>query len=59
VVLLCAVGLSLLSDLPPLEYFTSPLLFKHIAASLCFLNFLQPGLPGVFRGGGGINVITR
>jgi peptidoglycan/LPS O-acetylase OafA/YrhL len=55
VVLLCAFGLALLSDLQPREYFTSPALFKHIAASLCFLNFLQPALPGVFMGGGGAN----
>jgi peptidoglycan/LPS O-acetylase OafA/YrhL len=60
VVLLCAFGLSAFSNLPPGEYFTSPLLFKHIAASLCFLNFVQPSLPGVFMsGGGGANVFPR
>jgi peptidoglycan/LPS O-acetylase OafA/YrhL len=57
VVLLCAAGLSVFSSLPPEEYFTSPLLFRHIAASLVFMNFLQPSLPGVFMseitGGGG------
>ncbi|MDR0662962.1 MAG: acyltransferase [Spirochaetaceae bacterium] len=53
VVLLCAFGLSAFSSLPPGEYFTSPMLWKHIVASLCFLNFLQPALPGVFMQGGG------
>jgi peptidoglycan/LPS O-acetylase OafA/YrhL len=58
VVLLCASGLSLISSLPMEEYFTSPVLFKHIVTSLCFMNFLQPTLPGVFgadSGGGGVN----
>jgi peptidoglycan/LPS O-acetylase OafA/YrhL len=63
VVLLSSFGLSVFSSLPPEEYFTSPLLFKHIAASLSFLNFLQPALPGVFMqtagGGGGTNGFLR
>jgi peptidoglycan/LPS O-acetylase OafA/YrhL len=63
VVMLCAAGLSLISSLPAGEYFTSPALFKHIAASLLFLNFPQPGLPGVFgadgTGGGGVKVYPK
>jgi peptidoglycan/LPS O-acetylase OafA/YrhL len=51
VVLLCAAGLSLLSDLSPEEYFTSPQLYQYIAANLSFMNFLQPALPGVFMSG--------
>jgi peptidoglycan/LPS O-acetylase OafA/YrhL len=57
VILLCAAGLSLFSKLPAREYFTSPAMYKYIIANICFLNFAQPGLPGVFgadaAGGGG------
>jgi peptidoglycan/LPS O-acetylase OafA/YrhL len=48
ITLLPAVGFSLVSTLPAREYFTSPLLYKHIAASLSFMNFMYPELPGVF-----------
>lgn len=48
VILLCAAGLSLFSTLPAQEYFTSPALYKYIVANLSFLNFVHPGLPGVF-----------
>jgi peptidoglycan/LPS O-acetylase OafA/YrhL len=56
VVLLCAAGMVLLSDLPAREYFTSPALYRYAGANLCFMNFMQPSLPGVFgadSGGGG------
>lgn len=45
----CAVGLVLLSTYAPMDYFTHPMWWKYIAANLCFLNFLQPCLPGVFE----------
>lgn len=48
VVLLCAVGLSFISQLSVGQYFSSPDFFKYTGANLTFLNFLQPTLPGVF-----------
>ncbi|MDR2659557.1 MAG: acyltransferase [Spirochaetaceae bacterium] len=58
VIMLCAVSLALISNLPAREYFTSPGLYKYIIANLLFLNFLHPGLPGVFganASGSGVN----
>ena len=50
VILVCAIGLVLLSTYAPAAYFSHPMWWKYIAANLCFLNFLQPCLPGVFEG---------
>lgn len=48
IVLLAAVGLVFVSDLPATAYFTSGTFWKYLAANLSFLNFLAPSLPGVF-----------
>ena len=47
VVLLCAVAGGGLSTLPWTDY-VGPGLWRYLAANLSFLNFLAPGLPGVF-----------
>ena len=48
VVLVCAIAGVLFSSFPPAEYFGSAAWWKHLVANLGFLNFIQPGLPGVF-----------
>lgn len=48
VVLLAAVALVFASSMSAGQYFSSPQLYKYIVANLCYLNFLQPSLPGVF-----------
>lgn len=48
IVLLCALLLAPLSQLPATEYFLSPQWWKYLGANLLFLNFLEPALPGVF-----------
>lgn len=48
IVLGFAVGLVLLSSSGILQYFGSMPFWKYIVANLCFLNFLEPNLPGVF-----------
>ena len=48
VILGAAIGFALISSYAPGEYFTHPMWWKYIAANVCFLNFLQPCLPGVF-----------
>lgn len=48
IIMACAIGLVTLSEYSPLEYFTHSMWWKYIAANLCFMNFIQPCLPGVF-----------
>ena len=48
VIMVSAVGLSLVSSLSFAEYFTNREFFKYIFFNLITLNFLQPTLPGVF-----------
>lgn len=48
VVILCAVGLAAVSTKAAADYF-SPAWLRYVLANLSFLNFLQPGLPGVFE----------
>jgi peptidoglycan/LPS O-acetylase OafA/YrhL len=49
VVMLCAVSLWAVSSLPIDRYLSFDLL-KYVFSNLAFLNFLHPGLPGVFEG---------
>lgn len=48
IVLLSAILLSFVSTLSFTEYFGSCEFWKYIGANICFMNFLQPTLPGVF-----------
>ena len=48
IVFLCFIGGLFLSTMTVSEYFTSPQLYKYIVSNVCFLNFLEPCLPGVF-----------
>lgn len=48
IVLLCSFTGIFFTTLSVKTYFTSIELYKYIAANICFLNFLQPELPGVF-----------
>ncbi len=48
VVLACAFGLSLLSELPARSYFASSEFYRYVGSNLVFLGFLQNSLPGVF-----------
>lgn len=50
IVLLCAISLVLVSDLPAAEYYTNPGFWKYLVANISFMNFLHPDLPGVFTG---------
>lgn len=47
-VLLCAMGLSLVSTEGVRDYFTSAHFWRYLGANMSFLNFLEPTLPGVF-----------
>lgn len=48
VVMLCAIGLAVVSTKSPGEYFSIPWI-EYVLSNLVFLNFLQPTLPGVFE----------
>lgn len=48
IVLLCAIALSLVSTLDLKAYCASAQLYKYLLANVCFLNWIQPTLPGVF-----------
>ncbi|MDE6193019.1 MAG: acyltransferase [Muribaculaceae bacterium] len=52
IVVACALGFCLVSDLPPASYFSSEGLVAYLGANISFLNWLHPGLPGVFQGDG-------
>jgi peptidoglycan/LPS O-acetylase OafA/YrhL len=47
IILLCAFGLLMVSELPAERYFSLAWL-KYLLANLTFLNFFEPALPGVF-----------
>lgn len=47
VILLAALALYFMSNLPPSQYFRDGF-WKYLGANLLFLNFLAPSLPGVF-----------
>lgn len=48
IVLLCGFAGVFFTTLSAKAYFTSTELYKYLAANICFMNFLQPDLPGVF-----------
>lgn len=50
IVISCALGFSLISDLPISSYICSKGLVAYIGANISFLNWLHPDLPGVFQG---------
>lgn len=50
IVLICALGLVLVSTRAPMAFFTDADWWRYLAANLAFLNFLQHELPGVFEG---------
>lgn len=49
IVLVCAFGLVLVSDLSLKDYFFNIQWIKYLVSNLLFLNFIEPELPGVFR----------
>lgn len=51
IVLLCAFGLAAISKCSMGEYFFSVEFWKYLLSNACFLNFVQPSLPGVFEDG--------
>lgn len=49
IVLVCAFGLALISNLSLKDYFFNIQWIKYLVSNLLFLNFIEPELPGVFR----------
>lgn len=49
VLVVCAFGLSGLSELPYREYFSNPSVYAYLFSNLGFVGFLQNTLPGVFE----------
>lgn len=47
---LCAILMVFVSDMPAIDYFTSPQWFKYFIVNALSLNFIEPALPGVFQG---------
>ncbi|MDE6547842.1 MAG: acyltransferase [Muribaculaceae bacterium] len=50
IVIACALGLSMTSNLPAFSYFQSEGVAAYLGANISFLNWLHPDLPGVFEG---------
>lgn len=52
IVVAAAIFLVFISTLSPSQYFSSSGFWVYLGANLSFLNWLHPGLPGVFEGAG-------
>lgn len=50
IVITCAAAGILVTGLTAKEYLLSGQLYKYLLSNLCFMNFLEPCLPGVFTG---------
>ena len=48
VILLCTLLGCLLSDLTPIQYFTSGQTYRYLLSNITFQNYLEPCLPGLF-----------
>lgn len=55
IIVLSAVTLCVFSTLSVRDYFCSKGLYEYLGANITFLNWLHPGLPGVFEGDGYVN----
>lgn len=50
IIVVCTIMGALVTTYPVAQYFMSAELYRYLFANLCFLNFIQPSLPGVFTG---------